>query len=344
MEKFFQNRRESHISKIVGVDQEAEKDLLEFFKEEFESDKKSKFEKKHPKELDELIPNINNYLKSFLEEYGVETIELPAKNIHIIDREKLTPEIIKQLNLEKTAGRFLQENGHILMNLEYEEGNKLPFLQTMIHEMIHLNSYHSFQKARENEKEWSMCLVDSLADEKDKDLFIRPRRSGLSIYSEDGSMIFKDLDEALITELTIRFDNKYFSQIPEISEEYEKRQKAIEKRIQETGENPEKFRDIAFIKSGEKNGSYYFEVERYSYEEERKKLYDLINDLYEKNRSDYSSKEEIFALFVEAAMKGNLLPLGRLLKKTYGKEYFLKIREEYKKDKKDYPQEENKTE
>jgi len=42
-------------------------------------------------------------------------------------------------------------------------------------------------------------------------------------------------------------------------------------------------------------------------------------------------------------MKGNLLLLGRLLKKTYGKEYFLKIREEYKKDKKNYPQEENKT-
>ncbi len=141
-----QNKRESGVSRIVGVEKSDEASLLDFFKAKFESEQKDDIEKEHSKELDGLINAVNDRLRYFLKEYGIDSIPIPAKNIHIVDWAKLTPqqaEIFKKKH-GNDSGIYLPEEQHIGIFREYEEGKKLAFLQTLVHEMIHFNSFLSF--------------------------------------------------------------------------------------------------------------------------------------------------------------------------------------------------------
>ncbi len=64
-----------------------------------------------------------------------------------------------------------------------------------------------------------------------------------------------------------------------------------------------------------------------TYTQEKEDLDHLVNDLYEKNKDLYESREEVFALFARSTMGGAVLPLARLIEKTYGKGWFRKIGE-----------------
>ncbi len=90
-EKITTSKKESGVSRIVGVETEEERAVLDFFKRQFGREGRASFEKEHPKELDELMLTLNVYLRKFLKRYGIDSIDVPAKNVHIIDHSKLTP-------------------------------------------------------------------------------------------------------------------------------------------------------------------------------------------------------------------------------------------------------------
>ncbi len=116
---------------------------------------------------------------------------------------------------------------------------------------------------------------------------LEPYRSGFAITTRDGEMVyFHDIEEAIIQLLTMRF---YAENIL----------------------NNEMF---------ELNEPFEF-----SRQKEMKKLEQLIDELWENNRSDFKSREEIEELFINAQINGRLLPVARLIEKTFGKGSFRAI-------------------
>ncbi len=64
-----------------------------------------------------------------------------------------------------------------------------------------------------------------------------------------------------------------------------------------------------------------------AYVKEKEDLDRLINDLWSRNKKTFESADDVFKLFVSASTRGDLLPLARLIEKTYGKSWFRKIGE-----------------
>jgi len=128
------------------------------------------------------------------------------------------------------------------------------------------------------------------------------RRGGITIASYDkkqqlypSHIYFEGLNEAIIEELTIRFGQGNFELIPELQREL------IDKNT-------------------------------YGYSEERKKLKEIIEKIYETNKDleHFNSSEDVFYIFAKAVMSGKTLKIARLIEKTYGKGSFRKLGEETK--------------
>ncbi len=122
-------------------------------------------------------------------------------------------------------------------------------------------------------------------------------RSGLEVVSRDGKKVyFFDLQEAIVSTL----EKKFYDEAVSKSELFQDEAEALKREQKEPG---------------------FFRAE------EREKLDALIEQLWEKNQDTFSGKEEILDLFIRAHVTGNLLPVGRLVEKTFGKGSFRKIGE-----------------
>lgn len=122
-----------------------------------------------------------------------------------------------------------------------------------------------------------------------------PYRAGFSIYTRDGEKsYFEDWDEGTIGLMTERFFKEFIENNSQFQKELRNRQEG-------------------------------FDLSR---EEEKKKLSLLIDDLYERNKEQFSDRAEVENLFINAVINGRLLPVARLVEKTYGKGSFRKFREE----------------
>ena len=333
MEQPRQNLKESGMSRIINVEPSDEIDILDYFKDQFNEQTKDKLEKEHPQELDDAVPVINNFMKDFLKQYGIEAVNIPVKNIYLIDWSKLTEEqtqILKK-KAQETAALYNSAKQAIVMLLNYEDDKKLVFFQTLVHEMFHVNSFISYTRFNNQEGGYDIKLTERVKNDEKKTILLKQRRIGFSVCQPDGVAYFNNLNEAVTTELTIRFDWKYFSQLPQVAEEYKRRQDFLEEEIQTSGKKldlDQTKRKLANTEEKQQaDGSWIFTVNPYPYSDERKNLYKLIDDLFEKNESEFSSKEEIFNLFAMAAMTGKLLPIAKLIEKTYGKGSFRNLGE-----------------
>ncbi len=330
MEKSFNNiERNSGVTRIINVDSDKEEELLDFFDRKFktgEGELKDFFIEK-PEELKRIIPSINRFLQRFLSEYGATPLDISEKNINIVDKKKITEKEKEDIASRKIMGIFTPEAQAIFMFHNYCEGNKLLFLQTMIHEMIHMTSFQSFQETTEERAGISLTEKES-----GENLFLSNRRVGIRISSSEGNSFLTDLNEAITTELEIRFDKEYFSQIAEIreNEEYKERESKIEEMMKEGKMTFNEAKEIAYWKTIKEGNQFKSTLKGFSFPEERKELWKIIDDLYKKNQDTYESSEDIFLLFTKAAMNGNLLPIARLVRKTYGMDAFKVIRERHK--------------
>lgn len=56
-----------------------------------------------------------------------------------------------------------------------------------------------------------------------------------------------------------------------------------------------------------------------TYPRQKRELDKYIRNIYEKNTGTFKSADDVFTLFVDAVLKGKLMPLARIIEKTYGK-------------------------
>lgn len=120
-------------------------------------------------------------------------------------------------------------------------------------------------------------------------------RSGFSIQSRNGeTKMFHHLDEALVGHATKKFVDEVLRLRPDFAEQI--------KQAEEEGEEVDTTR--------------------------RRELDDLLKYLdivFERNREDFSDRKEILDMFMKAQVTGNLLPVARLIEKTFGKGAFRKL-------------------
>ncbi|MDA2922375.1 hypothetical protein MYX07_03865 [Patescibacteria group bacterium AH-259-L07] len=305
MEKAKLNRRESSVSRVVKT--KDEELFLQAFKDIFE---KQQFfsavpEKEKSPLLQELIKNINDYMGEFIVQYGTTPVDIKDKHIHFVDRSKATESMKEEIDGARARGvqaTFFPQRQGVIIWEGYEEDEKLELATGLVHEMFHFNSFHAYEKSEDladkRPVDAEICIQTEGVE---KDILLRGRRSGLKVFAKEKDIYFKILDEAVIEELTIRFSEEYFPQIDILSKE-------LEKENQQT-------RDLSL----EVRRKF---ISRYAYDHERESLHDLIDDVYEKNKDSFESREDVFNVFAKAVLGDRLLPLARLIEKTYGKGSF----------------------
>lgn len=315
MEKLPLNQKESGINRIVGFENEKEKELLEYFRGVFENNGRNSKEKEKTPEQLEMIERINSGMKDFLSQYSIEAIEIPSENVHVLDKTKFTePELKKFQEQVGTEYGFYSglEQSMVIMK-DYEE-SKLSFIQTLVHEMLHLQGFYSYQKSSPETADITLRKMNELAS-------MNIRRSGFSIGTANGKrLLFHKLNESVITELAIRFEKNHMTRWPELEGELKIRDEIVRQIADREHISTEEVgQTIAGIKGSESTGYKYV---TYTYHEERKRFNFLIDELYNRNKDSFESREQVFILFATATLTGRLLSIARLIEKTFGKGSF----------------------
>ena len=120
-------------------------------------------------------------------------------------------------------------------------------------------------------------------------------RSGFSIQSRDGKKkMFHHLNEALVGYATKRFVDEVLHQLPDFARQIEQ----------------------AEIDGGKIDTTRQRELGDFL---------EYLDIVLEKNSEEFSDTKEIVGMFMKAQVTGNLLPVARLIEKTFGKNAFRKL-------------------
>ncbi len=304
MEKF------SSIDRVVGKISEKEKEqILRYSGESFSDqvfDHLKRVERKKTSNELQIIDMVNNLTNEIRQKYGVENFDVPPDNIHIVSDEKWSD--------KKGTAYFNSGMQGVVMR---ENFSNMGFTNKVIHEMLHFKSYSALQVTKKENPE----LVDY--------------RLGLTANTRDGEKIyFMSLNEAVTEEMTKRtvlkiLDNKLFideaNQTKEVIAKYPKA-------VRESGE-PLFDEDTIYAEAeGRKlwkesigrlfgkpvDSRIKIHTEAFTYKQERKILYTLVDKIFKKNVCKFQDKEEVFEVFFKGMITGNILPLGRIVDETFG--------------------------
>lgn len=303
-EKFSKKRqRRSSVTRIIGKENEVSHETVlknvekRFYNQPF-SDKwikdperwgSLKEREKTDEEL-EIIRIVDTVTSELLEKYGLEKFHIPPENVHLMKR-SIGLKIYEMLAFQEKQGSFQQHNDAIRV---IDPISKMALAQTVLHEMIHFKSYNALQR------------------EDTQDKLIGEYRVGLEVNSRDGKTnYFKALNEAVTEELTKRLFSRVVDH--EIFKDEKKKTEALKQSS-----------ILKFLYKINQETYYvgYAGSEDFTYQDERDSLNHTIDQIWEKNQDEFKTREDVFEVFARAAMTGNILPLGRLFKKTFGKDYF----------------------
>jgi len=303
MEKF------SSFERVVGNISEAEKEQIlhdkeEMFDDQVFEDLKGKEREKTQEEL-QIISLVNAATNEVRQRYGLENFDIPPENIHVIT-EEAWPRV-------KSVAFY---NSMLQGIVAREQPAKIVFMKKIFHEMLHFKSYNALQiKMGENPE-------------------LDEYRVGLTVHTRDGKrMYFVNLNEAVTEGMTKRFAAKLFDN-PLFAGEIRQTKDVITKYPRAvTGAGEPLFDDNTFYAEvegkkswGEAVGRLFGAQEKpkkittecFTYQSERKILNTLINKILEKNPEKFKNGEEVFEVFAKGMMTGNILPVGRLIERTFG--------------------------
>ncbi len=178
-------RKKTAVNAFVGEEAQLLSASLErTFNWRSKSARLADFEKIRSRELEEAIRKINGLLVPFLREWGLEEfVEIDAENIVLGDvkRDKALQEMAKD-----ELGSYHSTDNRIRILTEWKAGRYQAFVKTVVHEMIHMQAFQSWQLLAEDEGP-------------------RQRRQGLRLYHQEEAESYAWLDEAITEELTKRF-------------------------------------------------------------------------------------------------------------------------------------------
>ncbi len=232
-------------------------------------------------------------INSVRKKFGLEPFEVSLANIHILPgtgTKDMEPGTVM-------AGVTEPENQRVIA---MEGRSRTESLDILTHELFHLASYGAMQIATDDE------TVDF------------KYRSGFTAHSRDAQkQYFHSVDEAL-TEMLVQEvveqakGNDLLAPEAEIT-----KQILSSQNIEDSGE---------VISASYKNGSEgQVDVYRYKYPEQRKILDTLATKILERNPQRFTTKKEVYDLFMKGKLQGNFYEIGKIIDKTFGKSTFRNI-------------------
>jgi hypothetical protein len=317
MDKF---EKKSGVSRVLRADAEVFQDL---YHDILNNNVTRSYEVAKSPEWIEALKQINSFLREFVSGYGGEFVDVPAENIHVIDRRDLPSSIGDKA--QEFGGLYSPESQAIFIFVDSSYSNLKAAIR-VVHELLHFNSFQSLQDASRGKK----FHLERDGDDEEELIILGPRRIGFEIFSEKKNKVFfYNLNEAITEELIKRFDKRYFGRLALTKKEYEERElrrSEIAGKHLEDGDHEITADDLAVARDFEiKDGPPIKLREGYGYSEERGKLNALIGEIYVKNSESFSSEEDVFKIFAEAVMTGRLLKVARMIEKTFGKGSFRQL-------------------
>lgn len=307
--------RQHGMSRIIGSDPAKVKATDLHYQNKFLDQAPEVFEEEKTPEWTRVLETIIKKMPEFIRAYGGQPVgEIKPEHFHLanMDKEGAQTSDFSVLSAPHSGGvfkPFLQRVG-LKQNLPLEslKGNLLLQADIAAHELIH---FHAFQSVETNQKESGEI-----------------RRIGLGINSKKrGKLFLNSLNEAITEELTRRFDDFCFCDIPELQSGLEERNHYIAEKYQ-SSQWPEKIDEILLIfKKEDSQGRETKKELPRRYKDVRRTLQMVINAVYERFPGKFSTKEDVFRVFAKAALSGKLLELARLLEATYGKGGFRRVAE-----------------
>lgn len=231
-----------------------------------------------------------------LQKYGEQPFNIPEKNIHLF-REGVWFD-------GYSGGMTLLEHQGVLV--KHAKGKLVLYMRTF-HEMLHIKSHYTPQIRRDEEG----TRLDSY-------------RIGLVVISQDGGKkYFNNLNEAVTEELNKRYATRNVND-PVFGQE----QRYF---LQHTSSEWRKAHTDAYTfypdPKKPKEEKEHLIPWGFTYQRERRLLLRLCKKVADADPKSYSHPDEVFDVFAKAAIGGNILPLGRMLERIFGKGTFRRLGE-----------------
>ncbi|MFA6447676.1 MAG: hypothetical protein WCW31_05525, partial [Patescibacteria group bacterium] len=184
------------------------------------------------------------------------------------------------------------------------------FVNILLHELMHLKSYGALMI-------------------KEPDRTVVPYRGGLTVTTRNElAHYFSSLNEAVTEELAKRIflnaDEPKLQHIIQVTREFIAAHPDAARDDGSPLFNEDTY-DVEIVERS-RNG-LRLETNCFAYAKERQALRQLVDKLYSHNADVFPDREAVFVVFARASLTGNLLPLGRLIERTFSKGTFRKIAE-----------------
>lgn len=301
--------KQSSVDRVVN-ERHLENEALKHHRKLFDDQKidflKPEMEREKTPAEKEIIRLVNEFLNKIRQQCGLQNFEVSENNVHIIKNDRwkaLIQKVMPELQGSDVQGFFQGTNEAAILK---EQQSILRFADALCHEITHFHSYGSLQLVR----------LSSEMDKHEKNFSSADYRRGLGINNrliqeqdaQKSKLYFALLNEAVTEELTVRFL------------EQNKNNPIFQDGFSKIAEGPK----MAYVANESTSDSPKFIVGPFHFEE-RESLRTLIKKLEQQNTE--INQTEIFDLFVKAYFTGNILPLSRLIEKSFGKGTFRKIGE-----------------
>ncbi len=259
----------------------------------------SKYELKKTPQQQEILNFVIEETNKFLENFSKRNARTSIDLIRLVN-EKFFKNIFPNMS---PLGVSLERNQCVVV-LADNNISKTALAETTFHELMHL---------------FGFGRMSIKSGDRDGYANIALERIGLSVVSkeDENKLFFNAINEAVTVELTNRFHGA-MKKSPLFQDEI-----WILKNIYQGGEN---FPPVLYEYVDENNETKT--SARVAYPGEHEKTMKMFYHIYEKNRETFSSSEDVFQMFAEAYFSGKLLPIARIMEKTYGKGGFRGIGEE----------------
>jgi hypothetical protein len=269
-----------------------------------------------------LIDIANEETSKLMKDAGIKSYNVPYENFYILGEE------FYEKYSKTTEAATIKNSEAIIFKLERFINNPLHFGVVAFHELLHLKSYSLFKTES------------------------GPYREGVSTYRQGVSIInqakdsqpyhsfFRGLHEAIVSKAEKEYSKKLLNDIPGFSSEKEWLNSESGEKIKKIIEKEHRISkdDIYWIKESEEIKSLIKDTrnkhdeiaswigrDNYSsiaYKEHRKVLNYICEEISEEFSNEYQNPNTVYDLFLKANFNGNLLEIGRLVEKTFGKRSF----------------------
>ena len=284
---------------------EIEQALFRHF-ESLSPQEREQFEKfEYPKSEKELalISFANEETSRLMQEAGIKPYDVPVENFHIIP-----PELYKKAAGDRGTATTFNTKQRIIFDAQHFRDNPVNFGAVALHESLHLKAHFSME-----------------VQEGDDKVSKTPYREGVVIqalqsHGHHGKyhQHFAGLHEAIVAETEKRLLAKLLDR-PELAKEKEwlisDEAKEMRRKLAEKKEIPED--DIVWV--GKKGNDDW---ETVSYLRQRDVLNYVCDEIQKQFPDQYQSADDVYKIFLNAHFTGQLLPLARLVEKTFGEGSF----------------------